>query len=350
VRSEGMIPAFPSKTFPNHYALITGLYPGHNGLVANTMWDPAKNATYRMSDTSAVRDASWYRGEPLWVTAEKQGMVSASYFWPGSEAPIGGVYPSMFRRFNTKVPDFERVDTVLAWLALPAAHRPHFVTLYFSDVDHAGHTMGPLSAMLDTAAHDVDAAIGRLLDGVERLQFKDRVAIVMVADHGMSEISRRWYVGLDTLIDTAGVRLVDPSANANVFVRGGRERATVLRDSINRRMRHGRAYLNGEIPEHLHYNGDPRIGDMVILMDDHFTVGWSSRPPRDSATHGWDPRVSPQMAAMFIARGPGIPAGKTIPPFESVEVYPWLCEVLGLRPAREIDGHTGRLASLIGSK
>jgi len=123
----------------------------------------------------------------------------------------------------------------------------------------------------------------------------------------------------------------------------------VLRDSINRRMRHGRAYLNGELPEHLHYNGDPRIGDMVIVMDDHYTVGLSSRPPRDSATHGWDPRVSPMMAAMFIASGPGIPKGKTIPPFENVEIYDWLSELLGLKPAPN-DGHSGKLSALIRAK
>jgi alkaline phosphatase D len=346
VRSEGMIPSFPSKTFPNHYAIITGLYPGHHGIVGNTIWDPAKNATYRMSDSLAVTDASWYRGEPLWATAEKQGMVAASFFWPGSEAAIAGVRPSIYKKYDGRVPDFARVDTVLAWLRLPPEKRPHMITLYFSEVDHAGHTQGPLSVAVDEAAHNVDQAIGRLLDGIGTLEQREKVILVVVADHGMSEISKRWFAALDTIIDTVGVRLVDAAANANIFVRGGKERATVLRDSINRRMRHGRAYLNGEIPEHLHYNGDPRIGDLMVVMDDHFTVGYSNRTPRDSATHGWDPRVSPMMAATFIAAGPGIPKNKVIPPFENVELYEWMCELLGLKPAPS-DGHAGKLKKLI---
>lgn len=349
VRSVGMIPVYPTKTFPNHYSIVTGMYAETHGVVGNRFWDPLRGAMYAMGETTAVWDASWYRGEPIWTTAEKQGMVAASFFWVASEAAIGGAGPSTYKKYDGSVPNARRVDSVLAWLALPARQRPHMITLYFSTVDDAGHDYGPLSPQVDTAAKAVDATLGRLLDGIDQLQpaTRDRVYLLLVSDHGMSETSPRWHVALDTLIDLDGVQVVDPGPGVSLHVRGGAERARVLRDSINRRMRHGRAYLRGELPARLHYNADPRIGDLVVAMDDHFTIGQADRPPREgSATHGWDPQF-PNMHAIFVASGPGIPAGKMIPSFENVEVYPYMAEVLGLRPAAGIDGKRGRLAALI---
>lgn len=346
VTAQGMIPTFPSKTFPNHFTIVTGLHAGNHGLVGNNFWDPSRNGLYRMSDTSTVRDPAWYRGEPVWTTAEKQGMVAASYFWPGSEAPIGGALPTITKVYDGRVPNFARVDSVLAWLALPERNRPHLVTTYFSTVDGAGHEHGPLSAQVDTAAWAVDSALGRLLDGVERLPIRDRIYLLLVSDHGMMETSPRWYAALDTLIDMTGVRMADAGPNANLHVEGGAARARVLRDSLDRRMTHGRAYLRAEIPERLHYT-DPRVGDIVIMMDDYFQVGRANRPPREGGgAHGWEP-TNPNMHAIFLAMGPRIPAGRTIPPFSSVEVYSYITEVLGLRPAARLDGRKGYLAALM---
>ena len=347
VRSTGMIPVFPSKTFPNHYSIVTGLHPEHHGLVANHFHDPGRGTRYSMYDTLAVWDGSWYRGEPLWVTAEKQGMVAASYFWVASEAAIGGVKPTFWKRYDVRVPNAARVDTVLSWLALPEERRPHLVTMYFNDADDAGHRHGPLSPQLDSAAARLDSALGRLLDGVGRLPIRDRVYFVLVSDHGMSEVSPRWYAALDTIIDFAGVTMADAGPNANLHVAGGRPRAIVLRDSINRRMRHGRAYLREDMPRHLHYRADPRIGDLVVVMEDHYQVGRADRPPIEgTATHGWDPTIA-NMHALFVVKGPGIPRGRVIGAFENVDIYPFITELLGLRPAGNLDGKSRRLLRLI---
>lgn len=349
VRSAGMIPVFPSLTFPNHYSIVTGMYADRHGIVSNAFWDPQRNATYSIGDSISVLDGSWYRGEPIWSTAEKQGMVAASFFWVASEAQIAGVRPSIYKKYESRVPNVVRVDSVLSWLAMPAARRPHMITLYFSEVDGAGHRSGPLSPQVDTAAWNLDAALGRLLDGLQQLPpvVRDRAYVVLVSDHGMSETSTRWFAALDTLIDLEGVRIADRGPVANLHVAGGLARARVLRDSINRRMRHGRAYVRNEMPLRLHYRADPRAGDLIVVMDDHFLIGTADRPPREGgATHGWDP-ASASMHAIFLATGPGIPAGKTIPSFENVQVYPYLAELLRLRPARGIDGASGRLAALI---
>lgn len=349
VRSVGMIPVFPSKTFPNHFSIVTGLYPEHHGVVGNSFWDPQRGAAYGLSDSLAVRDASWYRGEPIWTTAEKQGMVAAAFFWPGSEAPIAGVRPSYAKAYDGRVPNADRVDTVLAWLGLPVERRPHVITMYFSDVDGAGHRNGPLAPQVDSAAWSVDAALGRLVDGVQRLLHRDRIYLMLVSDHGMSETSPRWYVALDSLIDTTGVRVADAGPSINLHVQGGQPRARLLADSINRRMRHGKAYVRGDLPTRFHYNSDPRIGDLVVIMEEHFTIGTAARAPKENGgTHGWDPSL-PAMHAIFLASGPGIGSGKLIPSFENIEIYPYLTELLGLTPAPDIDGHRGRLAAIIRS-
>lgn len=346
VRSIGMIPTFPSKTFPNHYSIVTGMRAESHGLVGNRFWDAERNDAYSMSDTLKVWDGTWYRGEPIWVTAEKQGMRSASFFWVASEAAIGGVRPSYWRKYNGRVPSVARVDTVLSWFALPGPVRPHVVTMYFSETDNAGHDHGPLSVQLDSAAKRVDAALGRLMDGIAQLPLRDSVYFVLVSDHGMSETHPRWYAGLDTLIDMNGVRLGEAGTLANLYVTGGIARAAVLRDSINRRMRHGRAYLRADLPAHLHYSKDPRAGDIIVIMEDHFQIGRVDRPAREGGNHGWDPTYT-SMHAIFVASGPGIPAGKVIPTFENIEIYPWLTELLGLWPANGIDGRRGVLRDLI---
>ena len=348
VRSVGMIPTFPSKTFPNHYSIVTGMRSESHGLVGNRFWDPERNDAYSMSDTLKVWDGTWYRGEPIWVTAERQGVKAASFFWVASEAAIGGIRPSYWKKYSTHTPNFDRADTVAAWLALPGESRPHMITLYFSETDGAGHEHGPLSPQVDTAAKHVDAALGRLMDAVAKLPLRDSVYYVLVSDHGMSETHPRWYAGLDTLIDMNGVRLGESGTLANLYVQGGRERAVVLRDSINRRMRHGRAYVRGEVPAHLHYNKDPRAGDVIVVMEDHFQIGRVGRTPRAGGSHGWDPTF-PSMHAIFVASGPGIPSGKVIPMFENIEIYPWLTEILGLKAAEKIDGRPGFLRKLIGA-
>jgi len=184
-----MRPSFPSKTFPNHYALVTGLRPDRNGIVANNMTDEAiPGVKFAMSNDTAVKDRRWWdQAEPIWVTAEKAGIVTGTMFWPGSEADIHGVRPHYAPHFDIRVPSDDRVDQLLSWFDKPAAERPRFATLYFDAVDTAGHRSGPDSPGVNAAATVVDTAIGRLEAG---LKARGIVAnIVVVADHGMAATS-----------------------------------------------------------------------------------------------------------------------------------------------------------------
>jgi len=343
---QGMRSVFPSKTFTNHYSLVTGLYAEDHGIVANGFYDPARGERYSIG-TPTVVDGTWYRGEPLWVTAERQGMVTASYFWVGSEAAIGGVRPTTWTTYVHETPNAARVDSVLAWLRRPPASRPHFVTLYMSDVDDAGHRHGPDAPETAAAVARVDSALARLVAGLDALPFADEVTLVVVSDHGMAATRPEDAVALETLIDTTGVRVADGGPNANLHVAGGAARAVAVRDSLNARLQHGRAYLRADLPERFHYRADPRAGDVVVVMDVPYLITTQARLPRRAGgSHGWDPAV-PEMQALFVAAGPGIAPGTDVPPFDNVEVYSFVTEVLGLRPAPGVAGRPGWLRGVL---
>jgi predicted AlkP superfamily pyrophosphatase or phosphodiesterase len=264
-------------------------------------------------------------------------MVSASFFFVGSEAAVGGVRPSYWRRFDARIPHEERVDQVLEWLSMPPEVRPHMITLYFEDVDATAHTHGVDGPETRSAVQAVDASLGRLLDGIDALELGDRVYLVLVSDHGLMPAPAGWVDPLDMDL-FPGVRLVESGPYASIFVdEGGPGRGAAVRDSIADLMPLNDVWLREDVPERLHYRSDPRIGDIVVSAAPGRMVRPADWASRDTYTHGWD-NLTPEMGAIFIARGPGIRSGRRIPPFESVHVYPFLAHVLGLTPNPEIDG------------
>ncbi len=347
VRADGLIPGFPTLTFPNHYSIATGMYPGHHGLVGNTIYDPDFDATYSLGDRDAVSDGRWYGGEPIWVTAEAQGMVTASYFWVGSEAPVSGVQPTTWKAYDGRVPYAARVDSALAWLSLPEAQRPHLVTLYFSAVDHAGHEHGPDSPAVAEAVARVDSTLGRLLDGIGRLPIANRTNIVLVSDHGMAQPDTAQvvvvtdYVGLpdDVQALTAGPELMlwlDETAADSLD--------TLLDASLPPTVR---SYTRDELPERWRFGTNPRTPPLILVAERPVLVGLPRHFERPwGGVHGYAPEDS-TMQGIFLAAGPDIePAGR-IAAFENVNVYPFLAALLGLRPNPDIDGRAAVLAPLL---
>ena len=351
-RAEAMIPSFPSMTFPNHYGIATGLHPQSHGIVANEFWDPERGAWYDFRDRSTVEDGSWYGGEPIWVTAESQGMVSAAYFFVGTEADVRGVRPTNWKRFDGAVPNEARVDSALAWLQLPPESRPHLITLYVSDVDGAGHDFGPSAPETRAAVARADSLLGRLLTGLDALppEVSRNTYVVLVADHGMAPVSRSQVEYLEDHIDTSRVTASAVSAYANLFVDGDAADVREVHDRIAAGLRHGRVWQREDVPADLHFSDGPRVGDLIIVMDEGWRVylDRSQEPEREGGgQHGYPMSTAPTMGALFMARGPDVPAGLRLPPFRNIHVYPWLAGVLGLEPART-DGTREGLAARLG--
>jgi predicted AlkP superfamily pyrophosphatase or phosphodiesterase len=343
VRASALIPSFPSKTFPNHYTLATGLYPGHHGIVGNAFFDPARRAWYRLNDPKATRDSSWYGGEPIWVTAERRGVKAGVYFWPGSEAAIQGVRPSFLAAYDAKVPNASRVNGTMAWLREPAAQRPHLVLLYFSDVDDTTHRYGPEGQQTGVAVASVNRALRQLLDSIAALPFADSVNIVLVSDHGMAQIRPEQVIPVTDMlarggVDTTRMEVSDNGPTMSLWFNGDSARVRRAHAVLDASMPHAHAYYRTETPERWRMRANPRIGDLLLVADE----GWillrrgSDKAPTAGA-HGYDPAL-PDMQGIFLAAGPNVRRLGTIPAFENVDVYPFLAALLQLDGVPVVDG------------
>lgn len=349
VRAERLLPVFPTLTFPNHYSLVTGLYPARHGIVANEF--PLGDGTwYRLSDRASVKNGSLYGGEPLWVTAERQGMVAASFFWVGSEADIAGVRPSHWRRYSKEIKGTARVDQVLAWLAEPTVTRPHFYTLYFEDVDDYDHWYGPGSTEGNEAIRRVDRYLARLLQGIERLPHGNEVNIVVVSDHGLGRYRQPVQpLLLDAIIDLEGITAVDGGSYCFLYLDApDPARAALIRDRINARWEHGRAWLKHEAPETWRVDGNVRFADVILVADaGHAVISIEARRNKINAgDHGWRPQ-DPEMHGIFLAWGPAFKAGVRTGPVRNVDVQPMLLRVLELEAPGASDGDPDALNSIL---
>jgi predicted AlkP superfamily pyrophosphatase or phosphodiesterase len=338
VHAQNLIPSFPSKTFPNHYTMVTGLYPGHHGIVANNIFDPATGRTFSTGKVAEVQDAMWWGGEPIWVTAERNHLRTATMFWPGSEAPIEGIRPTFWKPYDENLPGNSRVDQVLAWLDLPADQRPTLLTLYLEDVDTAGHNAGPESKDVREAIQRVDAYLGRLMAGLERRGLTDRVNVVVVSDHGMTAVDDEHVIVVDDYLSGASVTISDVNPTLGVFPKNGTE------DAVYQRLVHAnphlQVYRREETPARWHYRDHPRVPPIIGVADEGWQVLRRSTVSDIKAgkirgargQHGYDPQLM-SMRAIFVAEGPAFKRGLTVAPFENVNVYDALARVLNITPA-----------------
>jgi predicted AlkP superfamily pyrophosphatase or phosphodiesterase len=342
VTAAAMIPSFPTLTFPNHYTLVTGLYPEHHGIVGNTIYDPEFNQVFTMSN-AASKESRWWGGEPIWVTAEKQGKRADVMFWPGSEVEIGGVRPSRWKPFDESFPFAARVDTVLSWLDTRGPQRPSFVALYFNEPDHAGHENGPDAPETAAAAARVDSAVGRLVTGLQQRGLYDKVNLIIVSDHGMSALSPERVVYLDDVVDTTAVRITSISPVLMITPKDGDAPALVAK---LKKLPHVTAWLRQDVPERLHFNEGRRITPVVAVADDGWTIATHGRRggPRGGA-HGFD-NANASMNALFVAHGPAFAKGATIGAFPNVDVYDVIAKILHLTPAPN-DGSLAPFANVL---
>jgi predicted AlkP superfamily pyrophosphatase or phosphodiesterase len=335
VAAAAMTPSFPSLTFPNHYALATGLYPSHHGIVDNAFFDPAKGAGYRLGDVKAVTDASFYGGTPIWVLAEQQKMLSASFFWVGSEAPIDGISPTYWYHFNDKIALDTRLKAVRDWLTLPEAQRPHLITFYLSPVDHAEHFYGPDSRETEAAVHVVDDCIGRMVRMVDSLHLP--VNYIFVADHGMAAVDTARPI-VPPVIDTSKFTVTGGGTMLHLYAKD-RSAISATYAALKKSADGYDVYLPDETPARWHYTSKDdryhRIGDILLVA--HYPRIFHARGRMLAGEHGYD-NTLPDMGATFYAWGPAFKTGQTIPAFENVHVYPLIAHILGLKISEPIDG------------
>ncbi len=344
VRAESFVPGYPSETFPNHYTIATGMYPGTHGIVSNDFFDRTRNARYRLGDRDAVEDGGWYGGTPLWVAAERAGMVTASYFWVGTEADIQGVHPSYYYRYDGSIAQAERVRAVLEWFSWPEEYRPHLVTLYFAAIDSAAHDHGTRSEELASAIARLDDQLGVLFDGLRALDFG--VNVFVVSDHGMVDVDPARVIYLDDIVDLQGVRAIGSGSHSLLYV-DGEARVEALYEALKNAENHYRVFRSGETPEHWNA-AHPRLGDLIVAAEAPYSIRFRNmRGEVSGGAHGYDPVRHPDMHGVFFAQGPGLADAMTIPSFENIHIYPLVMRILGLEIVEEIDGRLDVLEGIL---
>jgi predicted AlkP superfamily pyrophosphatase or phosphodiesterase len=351
VRAKWMIPSFPTKTFPNHYTVATGLYPANHGIVENNVYD--FGMVFGMSKREEVENPRWWLGEPIWVTAELQGQTAASFFFVGSETPIKGKQPTFWRRYDGGVPPQMRVDKVLGWLDLPVEKRPTMITLYFSDTDDAGHEYSPDAEETKYAALNADSYIARLMDGLRARRIDKKVNVIVVSDHGMATVDYRNKTFLDDHFDfKLTERIIWTNEIIQIFPKEGK--TDEIFGKINN-LPHVTCWKKADIPERLNYRQGARVAPIVCSSEEGWITTnreWYTRwlrdnpdPERPRGAHGYDNRYQ-SMQSVFIAHGPAFKRGYVAEPFANVEVYNIMCRILGLKPAPN-DGDLNRVAGML---
>lgn len=347
VKAESMQASFPTKTFPNHYSIVTGLYPDHHGLVNNSFYAPDPDLTYRISDRSMVENASFYGGEPIWVTAEKQNLTAASFYWVGSEAPIGSIYPSYWKIYQHDFPFEQRVDTVIAWLQLPEDIRPHLITWYVDEPDSRGHELGPLNPELGKTIVYLDSLLGMFLYEIETLPIAGKLNVIITSDHGMGSTSSERRINLSKYIDPDWFLHI-AGGNPIYNLTAKPEFYNIAWESLNI-IPNIQTWKKGEVPLRFNYGNNPRVGDFILLADSSWSISFKeSNSSYTGGTHGYD-NQNKDMHAIFYAFGPAFKKNYVHPVFNNIDIYPLICEILGIEPA-PVDGELEHVINMLTSK
>ncbi|TDO77794.1 alkaline phosphatase D [Flavobacterium chryseum] len=340
VHAKSMKPSYPSKTFPNHYSIVTGLYPDHHGIINNVFYDSAMNESFSLS-SNAKNDSRFYGGNPIWNVAEQQGIKTASFFWPGSD--LDQRRPSYYKNYDSKIPYETRIDTVLKWLQLPEKQRPHLVTLYFDEPDHTGHNFGPLSPENKKMVIKMDSIMGELSRRLDQLTIGKQINLIIVSDHGMADISNDKKVAvLDYLKpEWLGYKeVINPIMSLQA--------KPGFQDSIAialKKVPHIKFWKSSEVPKRLHYGTNPRVHDFVIEAEKGYSLVSKVSTYIKGGTHGYD-NDEKDMHAIFYAKGPAFKVDKKVGTFQNVSVYPLIAHILGLQ-IDEVDGKLSEVENML---
>lgn len=323
-------PSFPSVTFPNHYAMATGLHPDHNGLVNNSFYASDLDSVYRISDRNAVETPGFYGGEPIWVTAEKQGVKSASFFWVGTETAIQGIQPSIWKKFDNKVPYTDRADSVVSWLQLPEDVRPHLLMWYIEEPDGLGHAVTPDSSAILGKIEELDTVLNHFFTEVRKLDIFPKIDFIVLSDHGMATYYPENYVNLNNYLPRDSFDYIFEGVPTLLYPKASYVDSAY---AILQRIPNITTWRKNEIPDKYIYGTHPRIGELVVMPDigamTHFCA--TDRPILGGA-HGYD-NYSPEMEAIFYAAGPSFKKNVEKPTMANVNLYLLVSTLLGLDPA-----------------
>jgi predicted AlkP superfamily pyrophosphatase or phosphodiesterase len=344
VKAERLIPSFPTKTFPNHYSIVTGLYPDHHNLIDNSFSAPDLGLFYRMGDRAAVENPAFYGGEPVWATAEKQGIKAASFFWVGSEAPVGGKYPTYWKKYDEKITYQARIDTVMKWLSYPLDKRPGIVTLYFDEPDLTSHDFGPVSPETGKVVATLDSIVGVIRKKISSLPDAKKINLIILSDHGIGPVSSDKYINLRAVIPE---RMIASMTGGNpVYAVNSKEGKIDSVLFLLKNVKGLKAWKKSDLPAKWHYGTNPRIPEILIVADSSWSLGTRSDGSSiKGGAHGYD-NYNSDMSAIFYAAGPAFKKNYKFKELNNVDIYNLICRILDIKPAKN-DGNPEHIKGLL---
>lgn len=345
VRALSFQPCFPTKTFPNHYSIITGMYPENHGIISNLFKDIKKNKIYRLGDTAEVRNAEWYLGEAFWETAERNGIKTASYFWPGSEVHLAYRHPTYFMEYNQETPYEKRVDGVIEWLKLPSKERPHFITLYFEDTDNSGHDFGPDSKEVNASITRLDNIMKYLNESLHKINFADSINIILLSDHGMTATPNEKVINVESLITDTDCKFFETGPVMKIEC--DKAKLEFVYSQLKQKENHFKVYKREEVPDNLHYSKNPFISPIIVIAELGYSLIDNRTAKRkdhkmSAGNHGYDNHEI-DMHGIFVASGPVFKNNFITGTIQNIDVYPLLCEIFNIFPRSNIDGELSRI-------
>lgn len=344
VKALSLRPVFPSKTFPNHLSIITGLYPENHGIIMNHFLDPFSGKRYRLGDSTVVQDPKWYNGEALWETAQRQGVTCASYFWPGSELTDLNRRPKYIQRYDHGRPYEKRIDGIINWLKLPYPERPHFLTLYFHETDSQGHDFGPESPQNMRAVSLLDSTLGILLEKINQTGLADSINIIVLSDHGMTDISAEKTINIEKILEGTEFNM---QGDGPVMMIDSKDPAVL--NILQKNAEKYRVYTKSTIPGFYHFSRHPFISEIILVADPGYSLinNWILKKQKYSAgNHGYE-KDWLDMHGIFIAAGPAFKNNYRTGTLWNIDINPLICEILEIQPARNIDGDLQRIGFLL---
>lgn len=349
VSALSLQPSFPTKTFPNHYTIVTGLYPQNHGIIANNMYDPVYDEYFSLNDRSAVENSRWYKGEAIWETAKKFGLITASYFWPGSEVDVDYRQPNYFHKYDHGRPYNERIDGVIEWLQLPYSERPKFITIYFDAADTDGHKYGPDSEEINLTIMKLDSLLNSMIAKIDSIGLKDSTNLIIVSDHGMMNVSDQKIVRLDNLL--SGFNFVSVEDGPFMFIYPDNTDKQKMYSVLKENEYNHKVYNKDNLPAHYNLAASHLLPEIILISE----PGWSIiKPGKENpdqikispGNHGFD-NYHTDMHGIFYAMGPSFKRNYKTGTVLNIDIYPLLCKILNIKAKLNIDGKLERIQAIL---
>lgn len=349
VKASSLQPVFPTKTFPNHISTITGLLPQNHGIIFNSFYDKFSDTYYSIGDTIQARNSTWYKGEAFWETAQRQGIITASYFWPGSDQDLDENNPDYFHHYDHHRPYEERVNGIIDWLQYPYSERPHFLTLYFDLTDGIGHRYGPISPEIDIAISSLDSTLGKLISGLEEIHMRDSVNIILVSDHGMTQVDYEKVINIEEIL--TGYQFISSNSGPVMMISAKESEIDNIYSLLKENENHFKVYYKKDIPEFYHFSKSPLVSEILLVAE----MGWSvitnrnlewMKPENYNGNHGYDNNHI-DMHGIFVSSGPHFKKNYKSGTLNCLDIYPLLCEIFNIIPNNNIDGKLDRIGFIL---